>query len=220
MADVGGCRLTGASFVPGPADTVPTEGESLSWRPSVGRWGLWGGGEGAGRTARWISGPAAPSRSSCVNRHFHIHTDAVGIPRKEPVAHYLPKGAYRSDKLLQVAPSTEAEGDSAGFHPASCRRCGEGPVCGLMSSLEDGSAAIKLLCLAVNLPPGLLRKATNEDVTGGEAMAVRARQIWAKRLNSVDDVLPLWINIAEFANQACIEACGGLCGRWSRLMWT
>ena len=59
MEDGGGCRLIWASSVLGPVDTVPTEGGNPSWRLSVGRWGV-GGGGGAGRTARWISRPAAP----------------------------------------------------------------------------------------------------------------------------------------------------------------
>ena len=96
---------------------VPTEGGSPSWRQSVGRWGV-------GVVLR----ACCPSPRSWdlpwdvhVDRHLHIYTEAREVSRKKPVAHYLRKSAYRSDKLLQVAPSTEAEGDSAGFQLASRR---------------------------------------------------------------------------------------------------
>ena len=118
-----------------------------------------------------------------------------------------------------MAPSTEAEGDSAGFHLASRRLCGESPVCGLGPLPGDGAAAIELLCLAMDLPPGRLREATDEDVAGGEAMTIWARQIWAERLNPIDDVLPLWSSITEFANQTCKETCGGRCWRRRLLKW-
>ena len=47
MEDDGGCRLIWASSVPGPADTVPTEGGGSELEAecrSVGEWGGGGGG--------------------------------------------------------------------------------------------------------------------------------------------------------------------------------
>ena len=60
----GGCHLIWASSGPGPADMVQTKGPNLSWRPSVSRWGV----GGAGRTARWISGPAVPPATAEIFR--------------------------------------------------------------------------------------------------------------------------------------------------------
>ena len=72
----------------------------------------------------------------------------------------------------------------------------------------------------MDLPPGLLREAADENIAGGEAMTVRARQVWAERLDPVDDVRPLWICVAEFADQTCEELCDGRFIWRRRLEWT
>ena len=109
VVDVGGCHLTGASSAPGPADMVPTEGESPSWRLSVGRWGERGG---AGRTARWISGSAAPPPEVGIFRgtsvSIAISTSIqmqLGSPEQSPlhtIFRRVPIGLISCSKWRQV----------------------------------------------------------------------------------------------------------------------